>query len=108
MWLAVCAAFMGLVAGAVTAEAIEAAALVETGELPVFSAAASDLGGPTVNWVKIGLAISLSAVYSCVLRNLKQDSRSMYSLFLRRRNLRASRSLGERVGFPLSEGISDG
>ena len=96
--------------GAEILAAIEAVGVAATGDFLVFSvAAAAVLGGEvTTTWVKIDVAISLSAVSSYVLVNLNQVSRSTSSLSSRRRTLRESSSLGERFGFPLSGVSLDG
>ena len=57
---------------------------------------------------KIDILISSSLVSSCVLIILKQYLRSISSSSLRKSILSVLRSLGERVGFPLSGGELDG
>ena len=52
--------------------------------------------------VKIDVAISLSALSSCMMVNMKQYLRYMYSSSSRRPTLRESSSLGDQMGFPLS------
>ena len=57
---------------------------------------------------KIDIFISSSLVSSCVLIILKQYLRSISSSSLRKSVLSVLRSLGERVGFPLSGRKLDG
>ena len=84
-------------------------AVAAIGELTLFSMMeAAVLGGVTIAIQgKIYVVVSLSLVYSCMLGIPKHDSRSMSSLSLMRRTLRAYISSGERMGFLLSGGRLD-
>ena len=72
---------MGTVAGTVVEN--EAVAVSETGVLPVFYVVTKVVlgGAAEIIWVKIDVLISLYAVSSCALVNLKQDSRCIFSLY---------------------------
>ena len=75
--------------------AIEAEAVVATGEFPVvYVVVEAILGGVPTNWYKIDIAISLSAVYSWVLDFTKHDLRSMSSSSSRIRTKSKSISSG--------------